>query len=742
MAINVNEQTGFFHLQTANNSYIFHILNNGELEQVYYGKKIHDKSAFKRLTTHEYKNSTPSWEMNEDVLQPEALKLEYSGFGKGDFRYTAYQIESNNGSRINEFQFKKATVSKGKKRFSNMPASFSDDDGNDVQTLTVVMLDKLLNLEMQLAFTVFANQDVIVRSTKFINHGNHSVELNRALSMQLDLPDDDYDFIHFSGSWARERHLYRSHLRPGIQSINSLRIASGHQHNPFFMLARPKADEDQGEAFGFNLIYSGNFLDSVEVDQYNTSRILVGINPDEFGWRLNPDESFQTPEAVLTYSDQGMNLLSQNLSEFYSKHLVNPRFANKTRPILVNNWEGTYFNFDDQKLLNIARAAKSLGIELFVLDDGWFGHRNDDHSSLGDWFVNQPKFPGGFKNMIQKIHQMGLKFGLWFEPEMISKDSKLFVQHPDWMIKTPGRKSTPSRFQFVLDMTKNEVIDYLFKTISKIVQENGIDYIKWDMNRNITEAYSNNLPADRQLELAHRYILGVYDLYNRLTTKFPDLLFESCASGGGRFDLGMMYYAPQAWTSDDTDAIERLKIQYGTSYGYSLSMMGAHVSAVPNDQTGRVTPLSTRGNVAFYGNLGYELDITKFSEKEKQEVADQIKFYKKYRQLFQFGKFYRIKGPFEGDGNIVSWAVVNQDKSLAIAARYKLLNQPNWGYERIYFKGLDPNKKYHVNDSSEIFYGDELMNAGYFIPQMIHKNENVELLADYSSRLFIIKEAK
>lgn len=395
------------------------------------------------------------------------------------------------------------------------------------------------------------------------------------------------------------------------------------------MLARPQTTDDHGEVFGFNLIYSGNFLDQVEVDQYDVSRILVGINPAEFAWNLAPNESFQTPEAVISYTDQGMNQLSQQMGAFYMQHLVNPHFAKQERPILINNWEATYFDFNEDKLMKIVNAAKTLGIEMFVLDDGWFGHRNDDKTSLGDWFVDPQKFPNGLAHLADRIHAQKMQFGLWFEPEMISIDSELYQNHPDWMIGAPNRQLSPGRNQFVLDMSRTEVVDYLFEAMSKIITSTKLDYIKWDMNRNITEMFGASLAANEQLEMPHRYILGVYQLYNRLITAFPSVLFESCASGGGRFDLGMMYYAPQAWTSDDTDAVERMHVQFGTSYGYPQSMMGAHVSAVPNDQTGRITPLKTRGDVAYFGDLGYELDITKLSSTEKEAVKQQITFYKK-----------------------------------------------------------------------------------------------------------------
>lgn len=737
MAIHINEQDQLFHLQTDHTSYVFQVMENGELGQLYYGKRMHVRSAYSNLATREQHDATPAWKLDKPDFQPELLKQEYASFGKGDFRYPAFQVEQENGSRVTEFVYEGYQLTDGKKRLDDLPSTF-DDNNDDSQTLTVQLRDRLLDLKLKLNYTIFPHQDVIVRSATFINSGSEETVLNQALSAELDLPDPDYDLIQFSGTWARERHLIRTPLRSGVQSISSLRAASSAQQNPFFMIARPQTTDEHGGVFGFNLVYSGNFLDQVEVDQFNTSRILVGINPSEFAWKLAPGDAFQTPEAIISYTDEGMNQLSQQMSACYMKHLVSPRFATQERPILINNWEATYFDFDEDKIFKIAKKAKTLGIEMFVLDDGWFGHRDDDTTSLGDWFIDKKKLPSGLGNLVEKIHKLGLKFGLWFEPEMISMDSELYQNHPDWLIKAPGRQVTPGRNQFVLDMTRSDVIDYLVDVMSRIIKESRLDYIKWDMNRNITEMFGNQLAPDQQLEFAHRYILGVYRLYARLTKAYPDVLFESCASGGGRFDLGMMYYAPQAWTSDDTDAVERMKIQFGTSYGYPQSMMGAHVSAVPNDQTGRITPLQTRADVAYFGDLGYELDVTKMSAEEQAQVRQQTAFYKQHRRLFQLGKFYRIESPFENDGNVISWEVVSEDKSHAIGCRYQILNQPNPSYLRLYFKGLDPDRKYTINGGSEVFYGDELMNAGLFVNRLLGRTMGVDSSADFSSRLFLI----
>lgn len=734
MSIQVNTSNRLFHLQTKHTSYVFHVIEDGSLGQLYYGPKIPFKDDYANLNTREEHDCTNT-RTDEDVeFQAELLKQEYAGLGKGDYRYPAFQITYPNGSRTSEFQYRDYELKDGKARLTGLPSTFADDS-NDSQTLTVKLADG--DLELQLHYTIFADEDVIVRSTTFVNHGK-TVFLNRALSAQLDLPDANYDFIQFAGSWSRERHLHRSHLRPGTQSISSLRTASSHQENPFFMLARPHTDNNQGAVFGFNFVYSGNFLDSVEVDQFDTTRVLIGINPDEFGWKLNSGDSFQTPEVIFSYTDNGFNALSQQLGAFYAQHLINPHFAHQERPILINNWEATFMDFTEDKLMPIVERAKELGIEMFVLDDGWFGHRDDDRSSLGDWFVDEKKFNHGIAGFAKRVHDLDMKFGLWFEPEMISIDSKLYQTHPEWMIKTPGRGQTPGRHQFVLDMSRQEVVDYLFGLMSHIIQDAKLDYIKWDMNRNITEMYGADLPADQQLEFSHRYILGVYDLYDRLTKAFPDVLFESCASGGGRFDLGMMYYAPQAWCSDDTDAVERIKIQDGTSYGYTPSMWGAHVSAVPNDQVGRLTSIDTRAKVAYFGAFGYELDVTELSDEEQATIKQQVAFYKQYRKLFQFGTFYRLETPDTSD-NVYGWETVSHDKQTAIGMRYQILNGANPAYIRYYFKGLDPERRYTVNDGSEVFSGAELMNAGYFVPRVMNRLQSPKVPSDFHADMFIVK---
>ena len=563
--------------------------------------------------------------------------------------------------------------------------------------------------------------------------------MQSAMSLCLDLPDSGYDMIQFSGAWARERYPKTRRLEQGIQSVGSIRGNSSHNHNPFMILKRPTADEFQGEVIGFSLIYSGNFLAQVEVDTYDTARVLLGIHPHCFDWKLDPSEEFQTPEAVMVYTDQGLNHLSQTFHRLYQKRLARGYWRDRVRPILINNWEATYFDFTEDKLVEIAEKARECGVELFVLDDGWFGKRCGEQAGLGDWVANPDRLKNGITGLAQRIEDLGMKFGLWFEPEMVNKDSDLYREHPDWIIQAPGRRNSHGRYQYVLDFSRKEVVDRIYEMMDKILSEAKVSYIKWDMNRSITECYSVALPPDRQGEVYHRYILGVYDLYERLTSKFPQILFESCASGGGRFDPGMLYYAPQCWTSDDSDAVERIKIQYGTSYCYPVSSMGTHVSVVPNHQINRITPLDTRANVAYFGTFGYELDLNTLTADEQEEVKGQIAFMKQYRQLFQFGTFYRLQSPFEH--NTSAWMVVSDDGKEAIVGWYRVLNGVNLPYTRLRLKGLCEDLPYKVDGESGIHYGSELMNAGLITTDASsgQAQGNEEMCRDFESRLYILK---
>ncbi|MGT2800191.1 alpha-galactosidase [Streptococcus marmotae] len=735
MKVSVSDSQ-YFHLQTKNTSYIFRVLENGGLGHVYYGKKIPIKDSYPYLTVVEERGFEPYTDVENTSSQPNLMRFEYSSYGRGDFRQPAYQIALENGSRISDLIFDSYQLLPGKSRLEGLPATFASDEF--AITLVIKMVDPTIGLTVYLSYTIFKNQDVIARSVQFKNDSQQKMKLLRTMSLQVDLRASDYDFIHFSGAWLRERYVQRTPLRYGLQSVDSLRVSSSPQQNPFIMLASKETTEDSGAVYGFNLIYSGNHLEQIEVDHFGCARVLVGMNPFDFSWTLLPGETFQTPEALQCYTSNGFNSLSQLLANFYHEHLINPVFSKKDRPLLINSWEATYFDISTKKIKDLADKAKDLGIELVVIDDGWYGHRDNDQTSLGDWVDDQTKFPEGIAHIANYVHSIGLKFGLWFEPEMISEDSDLYRSHPDWRIAAPNRQPCLGRQQFVLDFSRKEVVDNLFSQMKKMIKETGLDYIKWDMNRHITDLYSLALENNRQQEFAHRYILGVYELYDRLIKAFPNILFESCASGGGRFDLGMMYYAPQAWTSDNTDPIERLKIQYGTSYGYPLSMMTGHVSASPNHQTGRVTTLTYREHVSYFSVLGYEFDLTQLDKEAYEQIKEGITFYKTYRHLFQYGTFYRILSPFTQ--NIVSWQVVSQDKTCSILARYQILSEANPAPAHLIFKGLDRHKYYQIKGYDDVFTGEELMNAGVCLPLSPYAGERVVSVPDFKSWLFILNE--
>lgn len=737
MQIIFHEKTKTFHLYNHEISYIMTVLPGGQLGQLYFGKAVRDREDFSHLAEYSFRNMASYLSEDQDTVSLEHLKQEYPVYGTTDYREPAVEVIQTNGSRLSDLSYAGFLIIQGKPQLPGLPAVYVEKE-DEAATLIITLKDSVTGLSVQLFYTIFEERPVITRSVCFTNQGCEALHLGRAMSLSMDFPDCDYEWLQFSGVWARERHLKTRNLEPGIVSVGSMRGSSSHEHNPFIILKRPHTDESQGEAVGFSLIYSGNFLAQAEVDNQNVTRILLGIHPDTFDWKLEPGADFQTPEAVMAYTCRGLNELSQSFHSLYQKRLARGYWRDRPRPILLNNWEATYFDFNEDLLVEIADRAKKCGVELFVLDDGWFGARRNDRAGLGDWTANKELLPDGISGLSKRIEALGMKFGLWFEPEMVNADSDLYRAHPDWILQMPGRRASLGRHQHVLDFSRKEVVDCIYNMMAALLREAKISYIKWDMNRYITECYCAALPADQQGEVFHRYILGVYDLYERLTREFPHVLFESCASGGARFDPGMLYYAPQAWTSDDTDAIERLKIQYGTSYCYPVSSMGSHVSAVPNHQLHRNTPLYTRANTAYFGTFGYELDLNKLTEDEREEVKKQIAFMKEYRGLIQFGTFYRLCSPFEG--NITAWMVVSPDKKTAIIGWYKTLNQVNAPFSRIRLQGLDPELCYHLEGCSQTFYGDELMNAGLITSDsMCGEYKNRRPGCDFDSRLFIFK---
>ncbi len=736
MGIQFVEKSKTFHLYNDCISYIMKVLPNGHMGQLYFGGRVHLREDYSYLTETAQRSMTAYMGDDAALFSLAETKQEYAVYGTSDFRHPALDVLYENGSRVTDARYEGHQIQKGKPGLKGLPATYTEDE-DEAETLEISLKDPVGGLELKLSYTIFRDRNCIARNARIANGGQKPFHLMSAMSLCLDLPDHDYEMLHFAGCWGRERHIKTRSLESGVQSVGSMRGHSSHEQNPLLILKRPHADEFQGEALGVSLVYSGNFLAQVEVDAQDVARILMGIHPHGFDWKLEPGDEFQTPEAVLAYSSEGLNKLSQEFHQLYGKRLARGEWRDRPSPILLNNWEATYFDFNEEKLLEIVSRAKECGVELFVLDDGWFGARRHDRAGLGDWTVNRDILPDGITGLAQRVEDMGMMFGLWIEPEMVNEDSDLYRAHPDWIIHTPGHPASKSRHQWVLDYSRAEVVDYIHDMIARLLREAKISYIKWDMNRSITECYSLSLPADRQGEVFHRYILGVYELYERLTSEFPHVLFESCASGGARFDPGMLYYAPQCWTSDDSDAVERLKIQYGTSYGYPIRSMGAHVSAVPNHQLRRLTPLHTRANVACFGTFGYELDLNKLTEKHIEDVKKQIVFVKKYRELLQYGTFYRLENPFEG--NVTAWMVVSEDLKDAIVGWYRILNTVNAPFTRLRLKGLSPDFCYTLEDDGASWFGDELMQIGLITSDVFVNDLGCpETGGDFDSKLFVL----
>ncbi len=729
MPIIYDRKTRTFFLHSPRTTYALEVGPLESLLHLYWGPRLRGGD----LRSFVYRGDrafSPSPLPKDRSLSYDTLPWEYPVYGRSDFRPPALQVVFADGDRTPDLIYKGHRITAGKPKLKGLPATYVERP-TEATTLEIDLVDPKSELKATLSFSVYTDRDVITRSVTIHNGGKSAVTLNRVLSASIDLPDADFDFLQLSGAWARERGIVRQPLREGTQSVESRRGSSSHQQNPFIALLRPGTDEAHGEVYGFSLVYSGNFLAQAEVDQFQTTRVQIGINPFDFSWRLEPGDTFQAPETVLVFSADGLNGMSQVYHELYRERLARGGWRDRERPILINNWEATYFNFNAAKLETLARQAKKAGIELLVLDDGWFGRRDDDTTSLGDWTVDLKKLPRGLDDLARRIHKIGLKFGLWFEPEMVSPDSDLYRAHPDWCLHAPGRSRTTSRSQLVLDLSRPEVCDWVVKTVGGVLASAPIDYVKWDMNRHLTEIGSAALPPDRQTETAHRYMLGLYDVLERLTKRFPRVLFESCSGGGGRFDPGMLHYMPQNWASDNSDAISRLQIQYGTSLVYPVSAITAHVSAVPNHQVGRLTPLKTRGDVATAGNLGYELDLGSLSASEQKEVRNQVAFYLHHRKLIQFGRFYRLLSPFEG--NRAAWMIVSRDQKQALVWNIDVLNPANPPRHFLRLQGLDPRRDYQIVGTPNIFGGDLLHGAGLPVPQQTQ---------DFQSTVWELKAAR
>ena len=711
-----NEKDKAFKLRANNTDYMMKVCEEGYLAHIYYGNKVPDEDLTYLLRLDE-SPFTPATNDRDRASFMDTLPFEYPCFGLGDYRESAFKIMDANGMSTCDLRYVSHKMYEGKPKLEGLPATFATEESG-CSTLEITMYDKYADIEVVLIYTAFDKLDVITRSAVITNKGEKPFKITRALSACVDFDTDKMDMITLNGSWARERAVERCRLHHAKQLVDSCKGESSHQNNPFVALCDNNADEDKGEVFGFNFVYSGNFYAQAEVTQHKKTRFLMGINPLDFQWLLEKGESFTCPEVVMVHSDEGIGKMSRTFHDLYRNNLIRGEYKDKRRPILINNWEATYFNFDTDKLIDIAKEASKLGIEMLVMDDGWFGHRDADNSSLGDWFVYEKKLKGGLKYLVDEVNKLGMKFGIWFEPEMISPDSELYKAHPDWAIQIKGRPLTLCREQYVLDYSRKEVRDHVYGMMRKILDSANIEYIKWDMNRQLTEVGSTTLPADRQRELWHRYVLGVYDLMDRLTTDYPHILLENCSGGGARFDPGMLYYSPQIWCSDDTDAIERLKIQHGTSMCYPCSAMGAHVSDCPNHTVGRNTPFKTRGHVAMVGTFGYELDVTRIPQEDRDAIPAQIEEFNKFNKLVRTGDHYRIGNMFE-DNTWDAWEFVAKDKSEALFEFVQVLARPNERSRRIKLKGLEPEAYYYEeSEPDKKISGAALMNAGINIAKI------------------------
>lgn len=724
MAITVKDK--IFNLETENTLYQMKVDRFGVLNHLWYGEKT-DCCMDYLLDYPDAGFSGNIYEAeNERTYSLNTLPQEYSTSGVGDFRISAISVTHEDGSNALDLRVREYQIKKGKYEIPGLPAVYAKED--EAETLEITLKDTATEAEVILKYGVFEKEDVITRSVVVKNSGKTPIVINKVHSMCLDIPYGDWEWMHFYGRHTMERQAERVPVLHGISESSSSRGTSSHHQNPAVLLCEKDCTETNGHCIGAALMYSGGFQAQVEKDQLEQVRLVMGIHPDTFEWTLEAGEAFYTPEVILSCSTTGFAKLSQNFHHIIRNHVCRGTYQLSSRPVLINNWEATYFDFNEEKILNIARQASKLGIDMMVLDDGWFGKRDDDCSGLGDWFVNEKKLNGGLKALVEKINAMGMKFGLWFEPEMVSEDSDLYRNHPDWAIQIPGRKPMRSRYQLVLDMSNPEVVDYLYGVMSAILRENHIEYVKWDMNRSISDWYTATLSRGRQMEMPHRYVLGLYELLEKLTSEFPDVLFEGCSGGGGRFDAGMMYYCPQIWCSDDTDAHERTFIQYGTSFFYPTSTVGSHVSAVPNHQTGRITSIETRGVVAMAGSFGYELDLNQLLEEEKTVVAKQVTHYKEYQSLIYNGDYYRLANPFE-DG-MSAWSWISEDKKTILVQGVLFRAKPNVLRKTLRLMGLEAKKNYKIAGTEEVYTGVALMSGGVLLQRAVGDDVSFEIVLE------------
>ena len=701
MPISICPEKNLFHLSGKTFSYVLCVDEKGNLLNLYWGKKLPDGDV--RYILREVHDGA-SFDSRHS-----RLPFELPTVGTGYFGMPALRARNEQGNDLTVMTYESCAQTAGKPAVKGLPAVYAERE-EEASSLVIVLRDRLTGLVARLKYTVMEELDVLTRSMELENTGSERLTLTNMQSSSVPLPGNQYDIVHLKGGWARERAIVRRPIGEATTRVESRRGASGHEENPFLAVLTPDATETQGEAFAMLLIYSGSFLAATEVSNFENSRLSIGLNPDVCTWLLAPGETFQTPEALLVHSAEGLSGMSRRFHETIRTRVCRGYWRDRERPVLVNNWEGTYFDFDEDKLLAIAREARKIGVELFVLDDGWFGRRNTDNCSLGDWVCNAQKLPGGIGGLARRINDLGMKFGLWFEPEMVSPDSDLYRAHPDWCLHVDGRARTEARQQLILDLSRAEVQDYLIGALSGVLSDAPIDYVKWDMNRNMTEYFSGAQSPERQTETQHRYMLGLYRVMEELTTRFPTVLFEGCSGGGGRFDAGMLHYMPQFWTSDDTDPVERLRIQYGTSLVYPPCTMGAHVSASPNHQTGRVTSFQTRCDVALGGNFGFELDLSKQTQEDLDTAARAVEVVKSVRRTLQQGYYTRLENPFEG--NFAAWQFVSRDGREVVLCAYQRLTMPNPVAHRLRMTGLDAQATYVEQETGERYSGAALMYVG------------------------------
>lgn len=720
MPIIYDSKNKTFKLDTATSSYIIKIYDENYILNLYYGAKIPDTYVPDRECVSPNASFSPANPViGEHGFSPDSAPMEYGTNGAGDFRISALAVRNSNGDSVTDIRYMGHKIYKGKPEIPGQPSTYANSE-DEAETLELYAEDAVTGLKITLYYTVFENYGVMTRRVRAENNGDGILELERIFSLCLNLPSMDYDLITLYGRHAKERNIERKALAHGVQGVESRRGVSSHCQNPFAALAGKNADENNGEVYGFNLVYSGNFSALCECDFNYTSRFIMGINPTDFGWRLQKSECFDTPEAVMVYTENGIGEMSRIFHRFYNNNLIRGKYKTEKRPLLINSWEAAFFNFDDEKLVNFAKEAKKLGIEMLVMDDGWFGRRNDDKSSLGDWYVNEEKLKGGLSYLIERVNAEGLKFGIWYEPEMISPDSDLFRAHPDWHVHVDNRVPMLGRNQYVLDFSREDVRENIWQQMYDVLSKNKIDYLKWDFNRNISDAGSALLPPDRKKEFFHRFILGTYEIMDRLTKAFPNILFENCSGGGGRFDPAMLYYSPQIWASDNTDPIERLYIQFGTSMCYPASTMGAHVSAC--DRTG----YKTKGNVALWGTFGYELDPLKLTDSDREIIKEQVKLYHNTYDLIRNGDLYRLVSLFENPYRAV-WEIVSPDKSRAMVTVVTMRGECA-PHTIVKLRGLEPQRYYRNEKTGETYSGALLMNAGLNLTYTANNDGDSELL--------------